>query len=77
MKYLLPDWCYRILKWFGLIFCPAIATFYGIAAPIWHWPNPVGVVATINAFGVMVGALVGVSQASAKQPPLHEYPVEE
>ena len=64
--YFLPDNTYKILKWVGLIFCPALATFYGTCAPLWGWPNPNEVVTTINAFGLLIGALVGVSAATVK-----------
>ena len=35
MEYKLPDKLYNVLKWLGLIACPAIATFYGVVAPLW------------------------------------------
>ena len=66
MEYKLPDKAYDILKWLGLIACPALATFYGIVAPLWSWPNPEAVVTTINAIGVLIGALIGYSAITAK-----------
>lgn len=63
--YLLPDGVYQALKWVGLICLPALATFYGVCAPLWGWPEPAAVVATINALGVLLGALVGYSAATA------------
>lgn len=66
MKYLLPDKVYEILKWVGLILCPALAVFYGVVAPAWGWPNPDGVVLTLNALGVLIGTLIGVSHLSAE-----------
>lgn len=66
MQYKLPDGLYNILKWLGLIACPAIATFYGVVAPLWNWPAPESVVTTINAVGVLIGALIGYSALTAK-----------
>ena len=67
MEYILPDNVYKVLKWVGLIVCPAIAAFYGAVAPLWGWPNPEAVVTTVNAFGVLIGALIGVSHITAKE----------
>ncbi len=66
MQYKLPDGLYDVLKWIGLIACPALATFYGVVAPLWGWPNPEAVVTTINAVGVLIGALIGYSALTAK-----------
>lgn len=66
MDYKLPNNLYDILKWAGLIACPALATFYGVVAPLWGWPAPEAVVTTINAVGVLIGALIGYSAITAK-----------
>lgn len=66
MKYLLPDKVYDVLKWVGLVLCPALAVFYGAVAPTWGWPNPDGVVLTVNALGVFIGTLIGVSHLAAE-----------
>ena len=66
MNYFLPDGLYNVLKWVGLIACPALAVFYGVVAPGWGWPNPDQVVLTLNALGVLIGALIGASQITAK-----------
>lgn len=68
MEYKLPDKLYNRLKWLGLIACPALATFYGVVGPMWGWPAPESVVTTINATGVLIGALIGYSAITAKQP---------
>lgn len=65
MNYKLPDNLYTILKWVGLIACPALATFYGVVAPLWGLPCVEAVVTTINAFGVLIGALIGYSAITA------------
>ena len=63
MEYFIPEKLYQLLKWAGLIALPAIAVFYGTCAPAWGWPSPDGVVLTLNAAGVLIGA----SQATAKK----------
>lgn len=67
MQYKLPNSVYDTLKWVGLIACPALATFYGVVAPLWGWPAPEAVVTTINAVGVLIGALIGYSAVTAKK----------
>lgn len=64
--YLLNPKAYAILKWVGLIAMPALATFIGVVGTVWAWPHTDAIVTTINAIGVLVGALIGVSQATAK-----------
>ncbi len=66
MQYIIPDNVYNVFKWVGLICLPAIATFYGVCAPLWGWPAPEAVVTTINAFGVLMGACLGYSAVTAK-----------
>ena len=63
--YLLSDNVYNILKWVGLIAIPAIATFVGVVGPLWGLPNTDAIVQTITAIGVLVGALIGASEAKA------------
>lgn len=67
MQYVIPDKLYQFLKWAGLICLPALATFYGVCAPLWGWPAPDAVVTTINALGVLMGACLGYSAATAKE----------
>ena len=64
--YILPSTVYAWAKWLGLIALPAIATFVGVVGAVWGWPNTDAIVTTINAIGVLVGALIGVSAATAK-----------
>lgn len=65
-EYLLPDKAYDILKWLGLIVCPALAAFVGAVGPEWGLPNVDAIVLTINAAGVFIGAVIGASALSAK-----------
>lgn len=61
-NYLLPENAYGVLKWLGLIALPAIAVFINAVGPAWGWPNTDSVVLTLNSLGVLIGALIGVSQ---------------
>lgn len=65
MNYLLPDNVYKALKWLGLIFCPALAVFVAKVWPAWGLPYGEPIVTTINAIGLFIGALIGVSHAHA------------
>ena len=65
MDYLLPSGVYQVLKWAGLIFCPALAALVGAVGPAWGLPHVDSIVLTINAIGVFIGAVIGASQVSA------------
>ena len=67
MEYQLPDKLYTVLKWVGLIACPALATFYGVVAPLWGLPHVEAVVTSINAVGVLIGALIGYSALTVSE----------
>lgn len=66
-EYIIPNEVYQVLKWVGLIACPAIATFIGAVFPAWGIPNVDAIVLTLNATGVLIGALIGVSAATSRQ----------
>lgn len=66
-EYIIPSKIYQVLKWLGLIACPAIATFIGAVFPAWGIPNADAFVLTLNATGVLIGALIGVSAATSRQ----------
>lgn len=68
LDYLLPDKAYEILKWVALIALPAVAWLVGVVGPQWGLPHCGELVTTINAVGVFVGALIGVSQLMATKP---------
>lgn len=68
MQYFLSDDVYQVLKWTGLIACPALATFVGVVGPVWGMPSVDAVVTTINATGLLIGALIGASAMTAKGP---------
>ena len=63
-EYIIPFKIYSCLKWIGLIACPAVATFLGVVGPAWHvYLDPW--ITTINATGLLIGALLGYSQGAA------------
>ena len=67
---------YDVLKWVGLIFCPALAVLLATVLPVWGVDAGLikALVITINAIGVFIGALIGVSQATlARADALEEY----
>lgn len=68
-EYFLSDKLYAILKWTALIAFPSIATFIGVIGAVWGWAGTDAIVTTINAVGVLIGALIGVSAATSKQVP--------
>ncbi len=67
-KYLLPGKAYQALKWLALIALPAVAGLVGAVGPQWGLPHCGEIVTTINAVGLFVGALIGVSQLTAAKP---------
>lgn len=67
MQYMIPDKVYDILKWVGLVALPAIATFVGTVGTAVEWAPTAIAVTAITAAGTLVGALLGVSNATAKE----------
>lgn len=65
MKYLLPSRLYDVLKWIGLCAAPAVAVLLAALGGAWGFDAEPWVL-TVNAVGVFIGALIGVSAASAK-----------
>lgn len=57
---------YDFLKWLALLALPAIAIFVNTVAPLWGMSEDLvkAIVITINALGVLIGTLIGVSQAN-------------
>lgn len=67
MQYIIPDKVYNILKWAGLVALPAIATFVGTVGTAVEWPQTTIAVTVITASGTLIGAMLGVSHATAKE----------
>lgn len=55
------DKTYDILKRVALIVVPALATFVNAVGIVWGVPYTNEVTATITAFGVFLGAAIGIS----------------
>lgn len=55
---------YDILKRVALIIIPALATFVNAVGIVWGIPYATEATATITAFGVFLGAALGVSSAN-------------
>lgn len=64
-KYLLPSKAYDVLKWVGLVLCPATATLIGAVGPAWGMPNVDATVLTVNSIGLFIGMCIGASHVSA------------
>jgi len=61
---ILKDKWYDSLKWTGLIALPALAVFYNVLGEAWGLPYVDEIVTTLNALGVLIGTLIGVSNAN-------------
>ena len=68
MTYIVPEQIYKVLKWAGLIALPAIAVFVSTVGQAWGLDPGLSnaIVTTLNAAGMLVGALLGISQATSK-----------
>jgi len=75
----LNDRVYDFLKWFALIFLPALAILVSVVLPAWNlgvdYVKPI--VITLNAIGVFIGTLIGISQASIAQDDAQEVFIED
>lgn len=67
MQYIVPDKVYNVLKWVGLVALPAVATFVGTVGTACDWEFTGIAVTIITAAGTLVGTLLGVSHATAKE----------
>lgn len=66
MKYLLPEGTYKAVKWLDLVAIPAATTLYVALAGVWGWPYADQVAQTSAAVCTCLGALVGISAATAR-----------
>lgn len=64
--WLIPDKLYDILKWLAALVFPALALFMGTVGPAWGLPYVDAIVTTLNALGVLAGAVIGASALKAK-----------
>lgn len=70
MQYIIPSKVYEVLKWAALIALPAVGVFIQTVGDAWGMDASLcsAVVTTLDALGVLVGALIAVSSATAKAP---------
>ena len=70
----LNDSWYNFLKWLALIFLPALAILVSVVMPAWNIaPDLVKpIVITLNAVGVFIGTLIGISQVTIAQENANE-----
>ena len=66
MKYLLPDNAYKAVKWLDLVAIPALTTLYVALAAVWGWPCADQVAKTSTAVCTCLGAVLGISSATAR-----------
>lgn len=66
MKYMIPDSVYQVCKWLACLFLPALAVLVHTVGPAWGMANVDAIVLTINAVAAFLGAIIGVSQVTAK-----------
>lgn len=59
--WLIPNRVYDVLKWIGLIACPALAVFVQTVGPAWGLESVGAIVLTLNALGALIGVLIGAS----------------
>lgn len=65
--FMLSSQWYERLKWFVLIFLPALGAFYFGLSNLWPGlPSPVQVVGTISLVAVLLGTLIGISSKNFK-----------
>ena len=72
----LNDKLYDFLKWLALIFLPALAILVSVVLPAWNIGADLvkPIVITLNAVGVFIGTLIGISQATiASEQAAEEY----
>lgn len=60
-KWLIPDKAYDVLKWVGLIVCPALSVFMLTLGQTWGIPYASEIATTIVGIGTVVGAVIGAS----------------
>ena len=65
----LPDSVYDVLKWISIIFLPALSVLLSTILPLYHIDGEIVkiVVITINAIGVFIGTLIGISHVKIAQ----------
>lgn len=60
-EWLIPDKVYDVLKWVGLIVCPALSVFMLTLGQTWAIPFASEVATSIVAIGTFIGVTIGAS----------------
>lgn len=60
-KWLIHDKAYDVLKWVGLIVCPALSFFMLSLGQTWGIPYAPELAMSTSAAGTAIGALIGAS----------------
>lgn len=60
-QWLLPDKAHDVMKWIGLIVCPALATFMLTVGNSIGIPYTAEIATCITAAGTFIGAIIGAS----------------
>lgn len=63
----MPNKTYDLLKWFALIFLPALITFAGVVMSTLEFQYTDVVLTIATAFEVFLGTILGASNISYKQ----------
>lgn len=66
MQYIIPEKVYKVLKWGASIVMPALTTLVGAVMAAWDVPYATPVMATMTVVTAFMGAVMGVSQVTAK-----------
>lgn len=68
LEYIIPDRVYSVLKWLGLVALPAVAVFISTIGPSvgMGTEDQNAAVTVLNGLGVLIGVLIGASQATGK-----------
>jgi hypothetical protein len=61
---ILSDRLYKILKWVAIAVIPALVTFWSAIATVWSLPYGTEIATTIGAVGVLLAALLGISNGA-------------
>lgn len=63
---ILPNKVYDILKWFTLIFMPALTTFVGLILNSFNTPGTEIILTIMAGFTTFLGAILGISNLNYK-----------
>lgn len=64
---MLKNKVYDFLKWFCLLFIPAVSVLYSTLAGVWGWPFAHEITITLDAVAVFLGAAIGISTVKYNQ----------